>query len=235
MCSGAPSWRQSAGSRPTSVRSPEQRCTRRAPRPTTPPSRCSWTSSSCLADEVVLVLDDYQAVQNRACHDSLSLFLESAPPTLTVAVSTRADPPIPLGRLRVLDELLELRATHLGFTAVEEAAFVNEALQLELPPESLARLHERTEGWPAGVQLAALSLAGVRRPRRVPRAVRRVEQARRRLPDGGRPRRARPGTPALPARDVHPGLVVRPALRHGHVERRLGRVTPRRPSEPISS
>ena len=111
--------------------------------------------------ELVLVLDDYQAVTSRACHQSLSSFLENAPRQVTVAISTRADPPIPLARLRVLGELLELRATDLGFTSEEEAAFLNEALGLDLPPESLVRLHERTEGWPAGVQLAALSLAGV--------------------------------------------------------------------------
>jgi ATP/maltotriose-dependent transcriptional regulator MalT len=114
-----------------------------------------------LDEEVVLVLDDYQAVESRACHDSLGAFLEDPPETLTVVISTRADPPIPLGRLRVLGGLLELRATDLGFTAEEEAEFLNEALGLELPAESLVRLHKRTEGWPAGVQLAALSLAGV--------------------------------------------------------------------------
>ena len=114
-----------------------------------------------LDDELVLVLDDYQAVESRACHDSLASFLEAAPDNLTVTISTRADPPIPLARLRVLGELLELRATDLGFTVEEEAEFLNGALELELSQESLARLHERTEGWPAGVQLAALSLAGV--------------------------------------------------------------------------
>ncbi|HUK94236.1 MAG TPA: LuxR C-terminal-related transcriptional regulator [Gaiellaceae bacterium] len=111
--------------------------------------------------DLVLVLDDYQAVTSHACHESLSSFLEVAPRSVTVAISTRADPPIPLARLRVLGELLELRATDLGFTSEEEAAFLNEALGLDLPPDSLVRLHERTEGWPAGVQLAALSLAGV--------------------------------------------------------------------------
>jgi LuxR family maltose regulon positive regulatory protein len=114
-----------------------------------------------LEHEVVLVLDDYQAIENRACHDSLASFLVQAPETVTVAISTRADPQIPLGRLRVLGSVLELRATELAFTAEEEATFLNGALGLDLPAESLLRLHERTEGWPAGVQLAALSLARV--------------------------------------------------------------------------
>ena len=112
-----------------------------------------------VGEDVVLVLDDYQEITSRLCHDSLAFFLERAPRNVTVALSTRSDPPIPLARLRALDELLELRAADLCFTHDEAAAFVNETLRLSVADETLSMLHQRTEGWPVGVHLAALSLA----------------------------------------------------------------------------
>jgi LuxR family maltose regulon positive regulatory protein len=108
--------------------------------------------------DVVLALDDYQNIENRVCHESLALFLKWLPATVTLALSTRADPPIPIAILRGRGELLELRAVDLCFTEDEEAAFLNETLELGLAPKTLAALHERTEGWPAGVYLASLSL-----------------------------------------------------------------------------
>ncbi len=108
--------------------------------------------------ELVLVLDDYQAIESRLCHDSISLLLDWLPQDVTLVLSTRADPPIPVGVLRARGELLELRAVDLCFTADEEAALLNEKLGLRLGPATLATLHERTEGWPAGVYLASLSL-----------------------------------------------------------------------------
>ena len=110
-------------------------------------------------EDLVLVLDDYQEITNRVCHDSLAFFLERAPRNVTVALSTRSDPPIPLARLRALDELVEYRAADLCFTQDEAAAFLNETLRLGLEADALDVLHERTEGWPVGVHLAALSLA----------------------------------------------------------------------------
>ena len=112
-----------------------------------------------IGEELVLVLDDYQEITNRICHDSLSFFLERTPSNVTLAVSTRSDPPIPMGRLRALEELLELRAVDLGFTEAESATFLNEILHLGLATETLGALHERTEGWPVGVHLAAMSLS----------------------------------------------------------------------------
>ncbi len=112
-----------------------------------------------IGEELVLVLDDYQEITNRICHDSLSFFLERTPSNVTLAVSTRADPPIPMGKLRALDELLELRAVDLSFTEAESATFLNEILHLGLATETLGALHERTEGWPVGVHLAAMSLS----------------------------------------------------------------------------
>jgi len=114
-----------------------------------------------VSDEIVLVLDDYQVIESRACHDSVAFFLERRPRNVTLALSTRADPPIAIGRLRATGELLELRAVDLCFTREEEAEFLNETLELGLCAESVAVLHERTEGWPVGVHLASLSLRKV--------------------------------------------------------------------------
>ena len=109
--------------------------------------------------DVVLALDDYQNVENGECHRSLDLFLARMPPNVTLALSTRVDPTvIPVATLRARGELLELRAVDLCFTAEDEAAFLNGTLGLGLEDEHLTTLHERTEGWPAGVYLAALSL-----------------------------------------------------------------------------
>jgi LuxR family maltose regulon positive regulatory protein len=108
--------------------------------------------------EVVLALDDYQTIENPICHESLALFLKWLPPNVTLALSTRVDPPIPIAILRTRGQLLELRAVDLCFTGEEEAAFLNEGLGLGLAPETLGALHERTEGWPAGVYLASISL-----------------------------------------------------------------------------
>ncbi len=110
-------------------------------------------------EKLVLVLDDYQEITNRVCHDSLSFFLERTPSNVTLAVSTRSDPPIPMGRLRALEELLELRAADLSFTEAESTTFLNGILHLGLATETLGALHERCEGWPVGVHLAAMSLS----------------------------------------------------------------------------
>ena len=110
-------------------------------------------------EKLVLVLDDYQGITNRSCHDWLNFFLERTPSNVTLALSTRSDPPLPMARLRALDELLELRAVDLSFTEAESATFLNEILQLDLATETLGVLHERTEGWPVGVHLAAMSLS----------------------------------------------------------------------------
>lgn len=111
-----------------------------------------------LGREVVLTLDDYHRIENPICHESLEFLLSWLPSCVTLTLSTRADPPISVGTLRGRGDLLELRAVDLCFTEQEEAEFLNERIGLGLEPESLSRLHERTEGWPAGVHLASLSL-----------------------------------------------------------------------------
>jgi LuxR family maltose regulon positive regulatory protein len=111
---------------------------------------------------VVLVLDDYHVIEIEPVHDSLLLFLEHVPPELAVVVAARADPPIPLARRRASGRLIELRATDLRFTG-EEAAILLRSLvgpETVLPDDAVATLATRTEGWAAGLQLAALSLRG---------------------------------------------------------------------------
>jgi ATP/maltotriose-dependent transcriptional regulator MalT len=105
----------------------------------------------------VLVLDDYHVVRDELVHRSLAYLLRHMPAALHVAIATRADPPLPLGRLRAAGALFELRAAELGFSA-GEADRLFDGAGLELDAAEVRLLHERTEGWPAGLQLAALSL-----------------------------------------------------------------------------
>ena len=111
-------------------------------------------------DEVLLVVDDYHLIEAQPVHASLEFLVEHLPPGLDLVVASRADPPLPLPRLRVGGRLAELRAADLRFTAEEAAALLREATGGELPGEAVAALAARTEGWAAGLQLAALSLRG---------------------------------------------------------------------------
>ena len=111
-------------------------------------------------DEVLLVLDDYHLVGSGPVHESVAFLLENLPPGLRVVVSSRADPPLPLARLRARGQLAELRAADLRFTAEEAAALLGEAAGPGLPAAAAAALVARTEGWAAGLQLAGLSLRG---------------------------------------------------------------------------
>jgi LuxR family maltose regulon positive regulatory protein len=108
--------------------------------------------------QVVLVLDDYHLIKAPPVHDSVGLLLHRLPPGLRMALATRADPPLPLARLRAGGQVAELRSGDLRFTLEETAAFLGETTELHIPASAIAELHERTEGWAAGVQLAALSL-----------------------------------------------------------------------------
>src|SRR5215831_7146676 len=110
--------------------------------------------------EVVLVLDDYHLIEAPPVHESVAFLLDRLPPGLRVVLSSRADPPLPLARLRARGQLAEFRAADLRFTVAETAAFLREVTGLDLPAASVAVLQDRTEGWAAGVQLAALSLRG---------------------------------------------------------------------------
>src|ERR1700722_2861187 len=111
-------------------------------------------------DEVVLVLDDYHLVDSGPVHQSVAFLLENLPPGLRVVVSGRADPPLPLARLRARGQLAELRAADLRFTPEEAAELLGETAGPGLPGPAGAALVARTEGWAAGLQLAGLSLRG---------------------------------------------------------------------------
>jgi ATP/maltotriose-dependent transcriptional regulator MalT len=109
-------------------------------------------------DELLLVLDDYHAIETESVHESLAFLLEHAPPGLHVVLASRADPKLPLARLRARGQLAEVRAADLRFTADEAAVLLREAVGSHLDGDAVATLAARTEGWAVGLQLAALSL-----------------------------------------------------------------------------
>jgi LuxR family maltose regulon positive regulatory protein len=113
-------------------------------------------------DEVVLALDDYHLVEAQPVHGSLGFLLEHLPPQVRLVVASRADPPLPLARLRASGQLVELRERDLRFTPQEAAKLLRGAVGtgVSLPDTVVAALAARTEGWAAGLQLAALSLRG---------------------------------------------------------------------------
>jgi LuxR family maltose regulon positive regulatory protein len=111
-----------------------------------------------LAGPSVLALDDYHVVDASAVHEAVTFLLDNLPPQVTLAMTTRADPPLPLSRLRARGELVEVRAADLKFTEDEAAVFLNDVMGLGLDPRHVAALEARTEGWAAGLQLAALSV-----------------------------------------------------------------------------
>ena len=111
-------------------------------------------------DEVLLALDDYHLVEAGPVHESLGFLLENLPPGLRVVVSGRADPQLPVARLRARGQLAELRAADLRFTPEEAAALLSKTAGVGLTDTAVAALVDRTEGWAAGLQLAGLSLRG---------------------------------------------------------------------------
>jgi LuxR family maltose regulon positive regulatory protein len=110
--------------------------------------------------DVVLVLDDHHVIESRDVRDGIAFLVENLPPQLHLVLAGRADPALPLARLRARGELVEVRAADLRFTAEEAAAYLTEAMGLALTARDVAALEERTEGWIAALQLAALSMQG---------------------------------------------------------------------------
>ncbi len=108
--------------------------------------------------EIALVLDDYQFISSQAVHEAVAFLLEHCPNTFHLVIATRSDPPLPLARLRARGQTVELRAADLRFTQAEAAQFLNEVMGLHLDGGSITILAERTEGWIAGLQMAALSM-----------------------------------------------------------------------------
>ena len=115
---------------------------------------------SALEGPLVFVLDDYHAISNEDIHGALSTLIDYLPPTLHLVITSRNEPPLPFSRWRVRGQLTEIRADDLRFTIDEAAAFLQRTMGLRLDQSAIATLESRTEGWIAGLQLAALSLQG---------------------------------------------------------------------------
>lgn len=115
---------------------------------------------AALDSDVVLVLDDYHVIESVEVQESMRFLVEHLPPQLHLLVATRADPPWPLAALRARGDLLEVRAADLRFTGAEASAYLNDAMGLTLSAGDIDALEDRTEGWIAALQLAALSLQG---------------------------------------------------------------------------
>jgi LuxR family maltose regulon positive regulatory protein len=115
---------------------------------------------AALSVPVVLVLDDYHVIKERSCHDQIGFLLLHLPPSAQIVLITRVDPPLPLARMRASGEMVEIRARELRFGPDEAATLVHTVSGARLSEADLADLVERTEGWPAGMYLAALSLRG---------------------------------------------------------------------------
>ena len=113
-----------------------------------------------LGSPAILVLDDYHAITELAVHEAVGLLVDRQPPSLHLAIATRHDPPLPLSRLRGRGQMAELRQSDLRFTPEEAAAFLNRSMGLRLAPDEVAALEAHTEGWIAGLQMAALSMQG---------------------------------------------------------------------------
>ncbi|HEY5731737.1 MAG TPA: hypothetical protein VIS72_16935, partial [Anaerolineales bacterium] len=105
-----------------------------------------------------LVLDDYHVIGTRPVHEALGFLLDHLPTHMHLVLLTRADPPLPLARMRARNQLVEIRADDLRFTSTESVAFFNQVQGLALSNEHVSALEQRTEGWIAGLQLAALAM-----------------------------------------------------------------------------
>lgn len=115
---------------------------------------------SATEDDFILVLDDYHAIDSKDVDELLTFLVEHMPPSMHLVITTREDPRLPLARLRAQNQLTEIRAAELRFTESEAADFLNQVMGLNLSAENITALETRTEGWVAGLQLAALSMQG---------------------------------------------------------------------------
>ena len=113
-----------------------------------------------IPNHFILVLDDYHRIDSKPVDEALTFLLEHLPPQMHLVIATREDPRLPLARYRTRGQLSELRAADLRFTPAEATDFLNQVMGLNLSAEDIAALETRTEGWIAGLQLAALSMQG---------------------------------------------------------------------------
>ena len=132
--------------------------------PQPPPSEALLTTLlneiAVIPDKFILVLDDYHAIDSKPIDQALAFLLDHLPPQMHLVIATREDPNLPLARLRARGQLTELRAADLRFTPAEAAEFLNQVMGLNLSADDVAALETRTEGWIAGLQLAAISMQG---------------------------------------------------------------------------
>jgi LuxR family maltose regulon positive regulatory protein len=109
--------------------------------------------------QIVLVLDDYQLIRAPEIHQAMEFLISHRPDNFHIAIGSRSNPALPLARWRAGGRLVELRVSDLRFVDQETRLFLSDSMKLDLPEELIARLAEQVEGWPAGLQLAALSIA----------------------------------------------------------------------------
>ena len=132
--------------------------------PQPPPTKSILTTLlneiASIPDDFLFVLDDYHAVDSKPVDEALSFLLKNLPPQMHLVITTREDPDLPLSKLRARGQLTELRASDLRFTPAEAAQFLNQVMGLNLSEVDITALETRTEGWIAGLQLAALSMQG---------------------------------------------------------------------------
>ena len=115
---------------------------------------------AAIPEKIIFVLDDYHLIESEPIHQALVFLLENLPPQLHLVIATRQDPPLSLGRLRARDQVTEIRAADLRLFKSEAADFLNQVMGLNLSSGDIAELETRTEGWIAGLQLAAISMRG---------------------------------------------------------------------------
>ena len=113
-----------------------------------------------LPEKSIIVLDDYHLIDSKPVHEVINFLIEHLPPTIHLVIAGRADPPLPISRLRVQGEINEVRTAQLRFTKKEAAAFLNDRMGFDLSSDGIAALEARTEGWVASLKLAALSMQG---------------------------------------------------------------------------
>ena len=157
-----------------------------------------------IPDNFILVLDDYHIIDSKPVDNALTFLLEHLPPQMHLVIATREDPHLPLARLRVRGQLTELRAADLRFTPAEAAEFLNQVMGLNLSAEDIASLENRTEGWIAGLQLAALSMQGHQRHRQFHQIFHRQPPFRAGLSGGRSPGTAVRKHPDFSAAHIHP-------------------------------
>jgi LuxR family maltose regulon positive regulatory protein len=132
--------------------------------PQAPPVKAVMTALinevAAFPEDFALILDDYHVIENGSVHAGIAFLVEHLPPRMHLIIASRTEPPLPLSRLRVRGHVSELDAADLQFTPEASAAFLNDTMGLDLSADDVAVLEERTEGWIAGLQLAALSVRG---------------------------------------------------------------------------